>query len=97
MCYCSPGSLSKDPILCTAYRRKAVGLQLGVRCRAAFKALLNQNVSNVVLSKVLSLESERDNTAGFADKCLPGDVPKGKYRCNAVDVPDAVLLAGLWR
>lgn len=46
---------------------------------------------------MLSLESERGNAAGFADVRLPGDVPKGKYRCNAIDGPDAVTLAGLWR
>jgi len=54
MCYCSPGSLKKDPILCTAYRRKAVGLQLAGRCRTAFRALLNQNVSDVVHGEVIS-------------------------------------------
>lgn len=103
MCSCSPRSLSKGLILHDAYRRMDLGLRLGLRYVAAFSIILNLYVSKVVLSRVilggglLSLESKRGyNLLYLLMHTFLGDVLKEKYKCNATDVLDAVMLGRLW-
>lgn len=102
-CYCSPRSLSKGLVLHDACRRTELGLWLDLRYVAAFSLILNLSASKALLSRVisggglLSLESKRGyGLLRLLVYTFLGDVPKEKYKCNAADVLDAVMLDRLW-
>lgn len=80
------------------------GLQPDIRCVAVFRVVLNLYVAKVVLGRVISGGSSLswESTRGcrllyFWMYIFLGSVPEGRYKCNSIDVLNAVLLAALWR
>ena len=97
------GAFSKGLILRDAYRIVELGLQSYIGCVGVFRMVLNLYIAKLALSRVISGGNLLSGRARgrrllyFWMYIFPGGCTKGRYRCNNIDVLDAVLLAGLWR
>lgn len=80
-------------------------LESDIGCMGIFRMVLYLYVAEVVLSRVIlggSLVAGRARGGGagcciFGCTSSWGVVLEGRFKCNSIDVLDAVMLAGLWR
>lgn len=80
-------------------------LESDIGCMGIFRMVLYLYVAEVVLSRVIlggSLVAGRARGGGagcciFGCTSFWGVVLEGRFKCNSIDVLDAVMLAGLWR